>query len=301
MSFVLPTVGPTTMEEEESWAELDDIISGGELSSCIGRGTPRIPKHFGLCPRRCALHTVTDHSADYSGPRQCVKHNINQHSQLLSHQKSERCERVRSLWVLCPEAKQSTKGSFAVVLEDVGSALTYSRAKVKHIVETSNYGTSSSYRFLQGTHDSKKRRCLAFYVDNIPEKLRSKLLDVTTKESYNIHWSLDDDDGVEDGKDDDPSDKEDDDPFPTDGEKKNDDPPPSNKEDDDPFPSLGVKNLPPSDKEDDDPLPSVGDTKDDDLPPSDKEDDDPSPAWVTLKMTIFPPVTRRTTTPPQRR
>ncbi len=69
------------------------------------------------------------------------------------------------------------KEVFAIVLEDVGSALTYSRAEVKHIVEASNYGTSSSHRFLQGTHDTKKRRCLAFYVDNIPEKLRSKLLD----------------------------------------------------------------------------------------------------------------------------
>ena len=89
----------------------------------------------------------------------------------------------------CYVRKQNNqrKEVFAVVLEDVGSALTYSRAEVKHIVETSNYGTSSSHRFLQGTHDSKKRRCLAFYVDNIPEKLRSKLLDGNCQLVFCMH------------------------------------------------------------------------------------------------------------------
>ncbi len=34
LTFTLPTVGPTTREEEDAWTELDEVV--GELSSCIG-------------------------------------------------------------------------------------------------------------------------------------------------------------------------------------------------------------------------------------------------------------------------
>ena len=36
MCFNLPTVAPATDEEEEAFAELDDLLLSGELSSAIG-------------------------------------------------------------------------------------------------------------------------------------------------------------------------------------------------------------------------------------------------------------------------
>ncbi len=36
LNFCLPSIGPNDDEEEEVFAELEDLVIGGEVSSCVG-------------------------------------------------------------------------------------------------------------------------------------------------------------------------------------------------------------------------------------------------------------------------
>ena len=72
----------------------------------------------------------------------------------------------------------------AIVLEDLGGALTHSCAEVKETVEKGGWGTRTSKDFLKADADdsvitrgknTQKRRCLGIFMKKMPVKLQEQI------------------------------------------------------------------------------------------------------------------------------